>query len=267
MRYGVLADVHGNLDALRAVLRALERHGVDGHLFVGDLVGYGPYPNECIAEMASLGAICVAGNHDLIALGQMSDNRCIELARNSLRWTREVLGADERAFLEALPRRASVPGGIVLAHGALDDPQEYTSTEPQALAQLAEVEDRDGAHILVLGHTHRPMAYARRAGWLRPDGACTLPASDAVLLNPGAAGQSRELRARARFAVLDLDARRADFFAIPYDIGACRSALRRVGLSPASCHVRPSVPRAAARAARAAMRRRRAARGERERSA
>jgi len=259
MRYGVLADVHGNLDALRAVLRALEQHDVDGYLFVGDLVGYGPYPNECIAEMAALGAICVAGNHDLIALGQMSDNRCIELARNSLRWTREVLGADERAFLEALPRRAFVHGGIVLAHGALDDPQEYTSTEPQALAQLAEIEDHDGAHILVLGHTHRPMAYARRAGWLRPDGACTLPPGDAVLLNPGSAGQSRELRARARFAVLDLDARRVEFFAIPYDIGACRSALRRVGLSPASCHLRPSVPRAAARAVRGAVRRSRAA--------
>src|SRR3954452_20418268 len=125
MRYGVLADAHGNLDALRAVLRALEQHAVDGHLVVGDLVGYGPYPNECIAEVAALRASFVAGNHDLIALGQMSDNRCIELARNSLRWTREVLGADERAFLEALPRRAFVHGGTVLAHGALDGPQEY----------------------------------------------------------------------------------------------------------------------------------------------
>jgi predicted phosphodiesterase len=258
MRYGLLADVHGNLDALRAVLRALERHGVDGHLFAGDLVGYGPHPNECIAEMAALPATCVAGNHDLIALGLLTDDRCIQLAKDSLRWTREVLGAEERAFLGALPRRATAPGGVVLAHGALDDPQEYTTTAPQAVAQLSRIEDDDGATVLVLGHTHRPLAYARRAGWLRPDGATPLPAGDATVINPGAVGQSRELRARARFAVLDLDARRVEFFAIPYDIGACRAALRRVGLSPRSSHLRPSVPRAAARAVRASVRRRRA---------
>jgi predicted phosphodiesterase len=247
MRYGLLADVHGNLDALQAVLRALDDRGVDGHLFAGDLVGYGPHPNECVRTMAALGATCVAGNHDLIALGELTDDRCIQLAKDSLRWTREVLGADERAFLEALPRRTGAPGGVVLAHGAIDDPQEYTSTGPQAVTQLTQVEDRDGASVLVLGHTHRPMAYARRAGWLAANGGTALPAGDAVLINPGAVGQSRELRARARFAVLDLDARRVEFFAIPFDIGACRAALRRVGLSPRSSHLRPSVPRAAVR--------------------
>lgn len=250
MRYGVLADVHGNLDALRAVLRTLERHGVDGYLVAGDLVGYGPYPNECVATVAGLRGTCVAGNHDLIALGLLSDDRCIELARRSLRWTQGVLGADERAFLAALPRTASAPGGVVIAHGSLDDPQEYTTTSRQALPQLERIEDRDGGRTLVLGHTHRPLAFGRRSGWLTTRGVTPLPAGDAVLLNPGAAGQSRELRARARFAVLDLGAREARFFAIPYDVAACRAALRDVGLSPRSCHLRPSVPRAAARAVR-----------------
>ena len=121
MRYGVIADVHGNLDALRAVLRAIDREGVDRHLVAGDLVGYGPYPNECVAAVAELSAICVAGNHDLIALGALSDERCIELARRSLTWTRRVLGADERAFLAALPRVDTAPGGVRMAHGSLDE--------------------------------------------------------------------------------------------------------------------------------------------------
>jgi predicted phosphodiesterase len=250
MRYGVIADVHGNLDALRAVLRAIDREGVDGYLVAGDLVGYGPYPNECVAAVAELAAACVAGNHDLIALGVLSDERCIELARRSLSWTRQILGADERAFLAALPRVATAPGGVRVAHGSLDDPQEYTATPRQALAQLARIEDRDRARVLVLGHTHRTLAYGRSSGRLRARGATALPAGEAVLLNPGAVGQSRELRVCARFAVLDLDARRARFFAIPYDIGACRAALRRVGLSPRSCHLRPSLPRAALRALR-----------------
>jgi len=260
VRYALLADVHGNLDALTAALRAVdEQGGVDAYLVAGDLVGYGPYPNECVAALAGLPATCVAGNHDLIALGLLSDDRCIQLARRSLRWTREVLGADERAFLESLPRRVAVEGGVVMAHGALDDPQEYTTTEPQAAAQLARIENEDSAQVLVLGHTHRPLAFARRARWLPAGDVTPLPAGDAVLVNPGAVGQSRELRARARFAVLDLDAREIRFSAIPYDIGACRAALRGVGLSPQSCHLRPSVPRAAARALRASVRRRQAA--------
>jgi len=250
MRYGLIADVHGNLDALRAVLHALGHEGVERYLVAGDLVGYGPYPNECVKAVAELDAACVAGNHDLIALGELSDRRCIELARRSLAWTRDVLGGDERAFLAALPRTVSAPGGVVMAHGSLDDPQEYTATSKQALAQLAQVEE-SGAGVLVLGHTHRPLAFARRAGWLQARGSAGLPPADSVLLNPGAVGQSRELRVRARYAVLDLDARKARFVAIPYDVGACRSALRRVGLSPRSCHLRPSVPRAAARAVRA----------------
>jgi predicted phosphodiesterase len=248
VRYGVLADVHGNLEALRAVLSALEREGVDGFLVAGDLVGYGPYPNECVTAVAELSATCVAGNHDLIALGILSDDRCIELARHSLRWTRQILGTDERAFLAALPRVATAPGGVRVAHGALDDPQEYTTAAGQALAQLDRLDDGDRA--LVLGHTHRTLAYTRSAGRLPTRGATALPPGEAVLLNPGAVGQSRELRVRARFAVLDLEARQARFFAIPYDVGACRSALRRVGLSPRSCHLRPSLPRAALRALR-----------------
>lgn len=248
MRYGVIADVHGNLDALRPVLRAIDCENVDGYLVAGDLVGYGPHPNECVAAVAELAATCVAGNHDLIALGILSDDRCIELARHSLRWTRQILGADERAFLAALPRVATAPGGVRVAHGALDDPQEYTTAAGQALAQLDRLDDGDRA--LVLGHTHRTLAYTRSAGRLPTRGATALPPGETVLLNPGAVGQSRELRVRARFAVLDLDARQARFFAIPYDVGACRSALRRVGLSPRSCHLRPSLPRAAVRALR-----------------
>ena len=88
MRYGVLADIHGNLHALRAALGALGREGVDRYLIAGDLVGYGPNPNECVELVAGLDAVCVAGNHDLIALDRLSDERCPELARQSLRWTR-----------------------------------------------------------------------------------------------------------------------------------------------------------------------------------
>lgn len=271
MRYGVLADIHGNLHALRASLEELRRRGVDGWLVAGDLVGYGPHPNECVELVAGLGAVCVVGNHDLIALGCLSDERCIPLARESLRWTRGVLGADARAFLAGLPPRATAPGGVALAHGSLDDPQDYTVTPPQATAQLDRL-GADGTRVLVLGHTHRPWAFTAaggtslggrplggRAAWaLRGRGMVPLPAREPMLLNPGAVGQSRELRARARAVVLDLERGRAWFLAPRYDVAACRDALRRAGLSPRSYHLPPSPVGLARQTLRAASRKARA---------
>jgi predicted phosphodiesterase len=243
MRYGVLADIHGNLHALRAALSALGREGVDRYLIAGDLVGYGPNPNECVEVVAGLGAVCVAGNHDLIALDRLTDERCPELARRSLHWTRSVLNDEARAFLASLPLRATAPGGIVMAHGSLDDPQEYTRRPEQAAPQLTRL-SQDGwdAHILVLGHTHRPWAFALSSGAMPTRKPISVQGGNPVLLNPGGAGQSRswELRARARFLLLDLGPGLATFFAIPYDLDLCRAALKRAGLSPRSCHIRPS---------------------------
>jgi predicted phosphodiesterase len=257
MRYGVLADVHGNLQALRAALDALGREGVDRYLIPGDLVGYGPNPNECVELVAGLDAVCVAGNHDLIALDRLSDERCPEIARRSLRWTRTVLADEARAFLASLPLRATAPGRIVIAHGSLDDPQEYTRKPEQAVSQLTSLsqEGQDG-HILLLGHTHRPWAFALSSGSMRTRTPVSVQDGDPVLLNPGAVGQSRswELRARARFMRLDLGSGRATFFAIPYELDQCREALKRVGLSPRSCHIRPSPLGKARRALRGATR-------------
>src|SRR5918994_1024784 len=230
MRYGILADIHGNLDALRTALGALENAGVDRYLVAGDLVGYGPHPNECVELVAGLDAVCVAGNHDLIVLGLLSDERCIRLARDSLRWTRGALGADARDFLAALPPRAEAAGGVVVAHGSLDDPQEYTTRPEQAVPQLASLREQGPEpRVLVLGHTHRPWAYGLRTGTRSLKGPVAL-ADEPFLLNPGAVGQSRELRARARCAVLDVDRRSAGFMALPYDVDRCRQALRDAGL-------------------------------------
>jgi predicted phosphodiesterase len=248
VRYGVIADVHGNLDALRVVLAELRRHKVHEFLVAGDLVGYGPHPNECVEEVALLGARCVAGNHDLIVLGELSDHRCIRIARESLRWTSEILNDDARRYLGGLPARMTVDGRIVLAHGSLDDPQEYTTELEAAASQLARVREEAGEDgLLVLGHTHRPLAVGMQRGRLRLDRAVALPAGEPVLLNPGAVGQSRELRARARCVVLDLDRGEAQFLALRYDVNACRAALRRAGLAPQGCHLPPASVRRALR--------------------
>jgi predicted phosphodiesterase len=257
MRYGVFSDVHANLHALEAVLDFLADQRVDGYLCAGDLVGYGPLPNECVRRVLDLDVTCVAGNHDLIALGRLSDARCIALARDSLRWTREVLEDDVRARLAELPLAARV-GDVALHHGSPGDVEDYVVTEEQALAVLAELPtSAPGADIVVLGHTHRPVAVGARSGSrLRAGtGSVGLPAGEPILLNAGAVGQSRTRDPRARVMVLDLAAREAAFHAVDYDVEGCRAALRERGLPPDSC-LRPlSRAQAAAGAVKRGVRR------------
>jgi predicted phosphodiesterase len=248
VRYGVLADIHGNLPALEEALARLRRLGVDRYLVAGDLVGYGPFPNECVAAVAELGGTTVAGNHDLIALGRLSDERCIPLARRSLAWTREVLSDDSKAYLDGLPLRAEADG-VVLAHGSLDDPAEYTLRAEQAAAQLARLErEAPNTRVLVLAHTHRRwISNGSSDGRPRRAAVLQLGTSPRWVINPGAVGQSRELEVRASFAILDLEALTATFEAVPYDTRRVRDELRRNGLDPRSYHLRPSPVRRARR--------------------
>lgn len=242
MRYGVISDVHGNLPALQAVIAELQRLRVDAYACAGDLVGYGPEPNECVQLVRRLGVPSVAGNHDLIAAGVLSADRCERLARDSLRWTREALEEEAREFLARLPRRLELAGGVVVAHGSLDDPQEYVLRVDQAARQLRRLADElPSARVLVVGHTHRAFATdgalaSPRIGARRR---VSLKGTGGWLLNPGAVGQSRERRVRARFVVLDLEREEATFHAIRYDVRRTRALLRRHNLPAGSIHLPP----------------------------
>jgi predicted phosphodiesterase len=238
MRLGVLSDIHANAQALDAALGFLAAEAVDAYICAGDLVGYGAAPNECVRRVAALGAYAVAGNHDLIAAGRLGDERCDRRARDSLRWTGAVLADDVRALLAELPVSVCVEG-IAVHHGSLADPCEYVRTEDAALACLDELAGTASeTALLVLGHTHMPLAVGRRRGMLLRGGTGTvrLLPGEPTLLNPGSVGQSRSRDPRARVMVLDLAAGSATFHAVAYDLAACRAALREHGLPPDSCH-------------------------------
>lgn len=253
MRYGVISDVHGNLHALSSALDVLRRAGVDRYLCLGDLVGFGPYPNECVRHLAELDAVHVAGNHDLIAVGRLGEERCSRLARDSLRWTRKTLEPDVRRYLERLPLVAMPSAETVMAHASLDDPERYVVRPEQVREQLDQLRrEYPNARLLLLGHTHHAMAVAERSGALLRRGRTVpvLSQDERVLLNPGSVGQSREFSPYGRVAVIDHSAGQATFYTIRYDVAACRRALQARGLPASSCHRKPYTVRAAAKRAR-----------------
>lgn len=257
VRYGLISDVHANLPALDAALGALAGAKVQGLLCAGDLVGYGPHPNECVERLTEVGARCVAGNHDLIAIGRLSLERTDALARRTLEWTREVISPATREALEGLPPLVE-ENGLVMTHGAIDDPQQYVLTDSQAQGQLDRLaRELPAARVLVLGHTHAARAYAtgRGALRLRPSRRVRLDGSGPFLLNPGSVGQARERRPVARAAVLDLEQRgEVSFLALRYDHARTVSDLVARGLPPGAAHRKPTLRRKAG-ALKAALRR------------
>jgi hypothetical protein len=177
------------------------------------------------------------------------------VARDSLRWTQRVLSDSARAYLASLPRLAELPGGVVAAHGSLDDPEKYVLDADDAASELdAMRRSHPGAFVLMLGHTHRPFASDGVAALhgLREGRQVALGRERAWVLNPGAVGQSRQTSIRSRFMVLDLERREAVFRASSYDVRAARRRLRSYGLSAAGIHVPPWRPRTLVRRARRA---------------
>lgn len=254
MRVALLSDVHGNLPALDASLAVLREAGVDMYVSAGDVIGYGPHPAACIDRLREIGAVGVAGNHELFALGRLPADTFSPIAIQSLDWTRRILGPDRIGWLSRLPMTASV-GPVVIAHAALDGAHEYVVRPRQAARQLGLLaESFPEARILVLGHTHQPV-YRPEGGSprLMAAGGSKQLSGSRVLVNPGSVGQSRqwERRPRARFALLDLDEWSGRWYAARYDDSAVVRDMTAAGLPAEAIHIRPTAPRALARVVRA----------------
>src|ERR1700730_9821089 len=161
MRYAVFTDIHANLEALEAVLAKIdeiaEKEPIDGIWFLGDLVGYGPNPNECILKLRARTDVIIAGNHDWAAVGKIDLEEFSPAARISAEWTAEQLTEEHRAFLENLPERLEI-GECTLVHGSPYGPLwEYLTREEQAQAERSF--EYFTSHYCFVGHTHVPVIF------------------------------------------------------------------------------------------------------------
>jgi diadenosine tetraphosphatase ApaH/serine/threonine PP2A family protein phosphatase len=224
------------LHALEAVLAEIEREQPDEVWCLGDLVGYGPRPNECTATVAERADLCLVGNHDLVALD--ADDVGIEDfnqdAAAAARWTQEALSDEARAFLETLEPSAERPG-IALFHASARDPVwEYVLSPESAIASI----ELSGAPLVLVGHSHVALALMldddeRLTGGLAPDGTDADLTEGRWLLNPGSVGQPRDGDPRAAWLLLDLDEMHADFRRTEYDVARTQEEILAAGLPSA----------------------------------
>ena len=216
MRIAVLSDIHGNLPALEAVLGALRPF--DAVWQLGDVVGYGPQPDEVVARLAAEGAVGVRGNHDSAAVGELSTDAFNDDARAAVEWTAERIDAQTRSWLSALPL-TSVDTPFTMVHGSPRDPTwEYVFTSGVARANLRSFDTR---HCLV-GHTHVPVIFRQRGTGMEsisPGPGDTLElGGQRVIVNPGSVGQPRDGDPRASAMVIDTDVQRLQWHRVEYPI-------------------------------------------------
>lgn len=230
MRILIISDIHANLTALDTVLEHAGQ--VDAVWCLGDLVGYGPDPNECIERVIGLPNLsCTVGNHDAAVLGQINASSFNPEARQAIQWTQNTLKESSRTFLLSLPELVK-QDHVTLAHGSPRQPVwEYLLDVHNATLNF----DYFDSPYCFVGHTHLPVLYHlgeehnnARLMVLRPNTRLNLVPR--AIVNPGSVGQPRDRDSRASYAIYDPEEYTWEYFRIPYDIESVQERMEAAGL-------------------------------------
>jgi diadenosine tetraphosphatase ApaH/serine/threonine PP2A family protein phosphatase len=234
LRIAAISDIHGNWHAFEAVLDDVRKEGVDEIWCLGDIVGYGPQPNRCVEEARVHSDVCLLGNHDLAAIGDVDLSSFSPDAATSARWTIDVLEPEALEYLRSLEPKGEREG-VELFHASPRDPiWEYVLSEPAVRAALEMTTSR----LVLVGHSHIPIALRLSdgdalAGGLAKGGSEIELDEGRWLLNPGSVGQPRDGDPRAAYLLIDLERWTARYRRVAYDIGATQSEIREARLPEA----------------------------------
>jgi predicted phosphodiesterase len=235
MRFLVLSDIHANATALETSLAAVEGRW-ERILCLGDVVDYGPDPNEVTEQMKALDPFIIRGNHDKVVAGLAALDDFNPVAQIAARWTRDQLKPENSAYIAQLPPGPAHTDSLTMVHGSYHDEDEYVFAPLQAMGSLLE----SPSAVTLFGHTHYQGGFSYLAGHigvihLTPApgpkfAALRLESGTRYLLNPGSIGQPRDGDPRSAFAIADLDHQVIEFWRVPYDISAVQQRMQRAGL-------------------------------------
>ena len=226
MRAAIISDVNSNLAALETVLSAIQSEQVDELWCLGDLVGYGANPEECVAALWGRCDVTLAGNHDLVVAGSLDMSVFAHDAGTAVRWTAKVLSETAMEQLKSL-RPFGEREGVELYHASIRDPVWEYVVDPGTAAACLALQTHD---LALIGHSHVPLVYGAAQGEMvlagyAEEGTVQMAEGTRYLINPGSVGQPRDGDPRAAYLVLDLDRRTATWRRVEYDVAAAQQAI------------------------------------------
>jgi diadenosine tetraphosphatase ApaH/serine/threonine PP2A family protein phosphatase len=230
MKYAIISDIHSNLEALRACLEVIDREGVDVIACLGDIVGYGASPNECLALVRERAHHVVIGNHDGAAIGTPDTDYFNHDARSAVLWTRGSLDPEHVAYLRGLPYTLAL-GDVLLVHASPAAPPEwrYIFHVREARAELAAFRER----VCFIGHSHFPTFFVERGGGeavQQSPPSLVLRPGERAMVNVGSVGQPRDGDPRASFAFYDEASGRVEIRRVFYDVERVRGRILETSL-------------------------------------
>ena len=229
MRYGIFSDIHGNLQAFTAVMAQLGQENIDAFLCVGDVVGYGANPQECIELLLSLKAPGVAGNHDWGVVGKTDIAYFNPAAQKAVHWTREhilIQGADYLKELKLIYQNDD----LELVHGLLPHPElfGYLTKIDQAIEMFPFLENT----ICFVGHTHVPKIFVQQGDKVYESASLEIDIENVhkYIINVGSAGQPRDGNPLAAYCVYDTERKTVSIKRVPYNIKEAQKRILAAGL-------------------------------------
>jgi len=232
MRYAIFSDVHSNLEAFTAVVEFYRNQRVDEFIFLGDIVGYGADPCECVSILKDLGAVSLCGNHDLVMVDKFDLNYFNPNAIAAVRWTKPRLREEDKEFLSLLPLMQEKED-FVCVHGSLDRPAEfrYVKNSDDAAKNFSILEKK----ILFVGHSHYQWVCESSADMIteNTDEVIKISPRSRYIINVGSIGQPRDGDWRAPACIYDTDEEKVSFTRIAYDVETAAKKIVDAGLPSA----------------------------------
>lgn len=230
MKYAIIADIHGNLEAFQVVLEDIKAQGCEKIVCLGDVVGYNANPKECLDIVREMDIPCVKGNHDEYIGGEVELEGFNAQAAEAVMWTRQQLTADDRKWLNDLKYMRLV-SNFTMVHATLDMPSRwgYVFEKMDAAASFT----YQNTSVCFFGHTHVPVAFIRdtviRGGTYSK---FKVDHSRKYFINVGSVGQSRDGVAKATYVVYDTEKSTIELRRLDYDIPTTQRKILEAGLPP-----------------------------------
>lgn len=229
MRVAIISDLHANLEATRAVLKEIDKAGVEKIVCLGDVVGYNASPQECVNIIRDRGIPTICGNHDAVASGRVEPVDFNPVAEAAVLWTREHLSESNRAWLRELPVSRKIENFIV-AHGTPTDFYTYLFTWEDILPHVNDVVEQN-CWLCFFGHTHIPVVLSTDGAYaLDDDSRFKFNSGKCFFVNCGSVGQPRDGDPRAAFGLYDSETREYELVRVEYSIEDAANKVLAAGL-------------------------------------